>query len=139
MHICLKNITSHGLIITYLKRMWKKQLRMKRIKKFFDLLVIYFSFFCKRNLMIDSSYFWFTSLKWISNQIRTSYNELYLFNRGNFQKGERDQDKRLDGYDISVSWTGTKLGPNMYFVNKQLTDISKIFKPSWFLTWFWTG
>ena len=49
------------------------------------------------------------------------------------------QDKRVDGPNISVSWTGTKLGPNMYFVNKQLTDVSKIFKPFWFLTWFWTG
>ena len=49
------------------------------------------------------------------------------------------QDKRVDGPNISVSWTGTKLGPNMYFVNKQLTDVSKIFKPGWFLTWFWTG
>ena len=49
------------------------------------------------------------------------------------------QDKRVEGPNISVSWTGTKLGPNMYFVNKQLTDVSKIFKPGWFLTWFWTG
>ena len=49
------------------------------------------------------------------------------------------QDKRVDGPNISVSWTGTKLGPNMYFVNKQLTDISKIFKQFGFLTWFWTA
>ena len=33
------------------------------------------------------------------------------------------QDKHVDGPNISVSWTGTKLGPNMYFVNKQLTDV----------------
>ena len=49
------------------------------------------------------------------------------------------QDKRVDRPNISVSWTGMKLGLNMYFVNKQLTDNSKIFKPLWFLTWFWTG
>ena len=49
------------------------------------------------------------------------------------------EDERVEGPNISVSQTGTKLGPNMYFVNKQLTDVSKIFKPGWFLTWFWTG
>ena len=32
------------------------------------------------------------------------------------------QDKRVDGPNISVSWIGTKLGPQMCFVNKQLTD-----------------
>ena len=46
------------------------------------------------------------------------------------------QDKHVDWPNISVSWTGTKLGPNMYFVNKQLTDVSKIFKHFGFLTWF---
>ena len=32
------------------------------------------------------------------------------------------QDKHVDGPNISVSWTGTQLGPQMCFVNKQLTD-----------------
>ena len=30
-------------------------------------------------------------MKWISYQISASYNELYLFNWGNFQKGEREK------------------------------------------------
>ena len=49
------------------------------------------------------------------------------------------QDKRVEGPNISVSWTGTQLGPQMCFVNKQLTDISKNFCALGFLTWFWTG
>ena len=49
------------------------------------------------------------------------------------------KDERVEGPNISVPWTGTKLGPQTCFVNKQLTDVSKIFKPVWFLTWFWTG
>ena len=44
-----------------------------------------------------------------------------------------NQDKLLDGHYISVSWTGMKLGPNMYFVNKQLTDIRKKLRPFGFL------
>ena len=34
------------------------------------------------------------------------------------KKRPANQDKPLDGHYISVSWTGTKLGPIMYFVNK---------------------
>jgi len=49
------------------------------------------------------------------------------------------QDKRVEGPNISISWTGMKLCPQTCFVNKQLTDVSKIFKPFGFLTWFWTG
>ena len=30
------------------------------------------------------------------------------------------QDERVEGPNISVSWTGTKLGPQTWFVNKQL-------------------
>ena len=50
-----------------------------------------------------------------------------------------NKDERVDRPNITVSWTGTKLGPQTCFVNKQLTDISKIFKPFGFLTWFWTS
>ena len=49
------------------------------------------------------------------------------------------QDKRVEGPNISVSWTATQLGPQTCFVNKQLTDISKNFCAPGFLTWFWTG
>ena len=45
------------------------------------------------------------------------------------KKRPANQDKPLDGHYISVSWTGTKLGPNMYFVNKQLTDKRKNWDP----------
>ena len=48
-------------------------------------------------------------------------------------------DKRVERPNIYVSWTGTKLGPQTCFVNKQLTDISKKLSCPWFLTWFWTG
>ena len=34
------------------------------------------------------------------------------------------QTAGLDRPNISVSWTGMKLGPNMYFVNKKLTNIT---------------
>ena len=37
-----------------------------------------------------------TSMKWISYQISTSYNELYLFNRGNFRKGEREREREIE-------------------------------------------
>ena len=37
------------------------------------------------------------------------------------------QDERVEGPNISVSWTATQLGPQTCFVNKQLTDIIKIF------------
>ena len=40
-----------------------------------------------------------------------------------------NQDKLLDGHYISVSWTGMKLGPTMYFVNKQLTYFIKNSNP----------
>ena len=50
-----------------------------------------------------------------------------------------NQDERVDRPNITVSWTGTKLGPQTYFVNKQLTDISKKLSSFGFLTWFWTG
>ena len=36
-----------------------------------------------------------------------------------------NQDERVETPNITVSWTGTKLGPKTCFVNKQLTDISK--------------
>ena len=49
------------------------------------------------------------------------------------------KDKRVEGPNISVSWTGTQLGPQTCFVNKQLTDINKNFCAPGFLTWFWTG
>ena len=49
------------------------------------------------------------------------------------------QDERVEGPNISESWTGTKLGPQMCFVNKQLTDVNKKLKSFGFLTWFWTG
>ena len=49
------------------------------------------------------------------------------------------QDKRVEGPNISESWTGTKLGPQTCFVNKQLTDVNKKLSSFWFLTWFWTG
>ena len=42
-------------------------------------------------------------------------------------------DKHLDRHYISVSWMSMKLGPNMYFVNKQLTyfiDYSLFFQAS---------
>ena len=42
----------------------------------------------------------------------------------------------LDGPNISVSWTGTKLGPKMYFVNKHLTYFVKIFCTHGFFTKF---
>ena len=50
-----------------------------------------------------------------------------------------NKDERVDRPNITVSWTGTKLGPQTCFVNKQLTDISKKLSASWFLNWFWTG
>ena len=50
-----------------------------------------------------------------------------------------NQDKRVDRPNITVFWTGMKLGPQTCFVNKQLTDISKKLSCPWFLTWFWTG
>ena len=50
-----------------------------------------------------------------------------------------NEDERVDRPNITVSWTGTKLGPQTCFVNKQLTDISKKLSGFWFLTWFWTG
>ena len=50
-----------------------------------------------------------------------------------------NQDERVETPNITVSWTGTKLGPKTCFVNKQLTDISKKLSWRWFLTWFWTG
>ena len=50
-----------------------------------------------------------------------------------------NKDERVDRPNITVSWTGTKLGPQTCFVNKQLTDISKKLSWVWFLTWFWTG
>ena len=34
-----------------------------------------------------------TSLKWISNQISTSYNEVYLFNRGKEKEREKEKDR----------------------------------------------
>ena len=34
-----------------------------------------------------------TSMKWISYQISASYNELFLFNRGNFRKGKREREQ----------------------------------------------
>ena len=43
------------------------------------------------------------------------------------------QDERVEGPNISESWTGTKLGPQTRFVNKQLTDISKKFFPPKFI------
>ena len=46
------------------------------------------------------------------------------------------KDERVEGPNISVSWTGTKLGPNMYFVNKQLTDITKKLSSPWFFKQF---
>ena len=49
------------------------------------------------------------------------------------------QDKRVEGPNISASWTATQLGPQTCFVNKQLTDINKNFCAPGFLTWFWTG
>ena len=50
-----------------------------------------------------------------------------------------NQDERVETPNITVSWTGTKLGPQTCFVNKQLTDISKKLSASWFRNWFWTG
>ena len=50
-----------------------------------------------------------------------------------------NKDKCVDRPNITVSWTGTKLGPQTCFVNKQLTDISKKLSSFWFFTWFWTG
>ena len=50
-----------------------------------------------------------------------------------------NKDKRVEGSNITVSWTGTKLGPQTCFVNKQLTDVNKKLKSFGFLTWFWTG
>ena len=49
------------------------------------------------------------------------------------------QDKRVERPNIYLSWTGTKLGPQTCFVNKQLTDVNKKLKSFGFLTWFWTG
>ena len=46
------------------------------------------------------------------------------------------QDKRVEGPNISVSWTATQLGPQTCFVNKQLTDIIKIFLPWKFIYTF---
>ena len=62
-----------------------------------------------------------------------------LGNKSDSLEWPAHQDKRVDGPNISVSWTGTKLGPKTCFVNKQLTDISKKFRSFGFLTWFWTG
>ena len=50
-----------------------------------------------------------------------------------------NKDERVERHNITVSWTGTKLGPQTCFVNKQLTDISKKLSSPWFFTWFWTG
>ena len=36
-----------------------------------------------------------------------------------------NKDERVDRPNITVSWTGTKLGPQTCFVNKQPTDIRK--------------
>ena len=49
------------------------------------------------------------------------------------------QDKCVDGPNIYESLTGTNLGPQTCFVNKQLSDISKKLSSFGFLTWFWTG
>ena len=38
------------------------------------------------------------------------------------------QDKRVEGPNISASWTATQLGPQTCFVNKQLTDINNLTK-----------
>ena len=46
------------------------------------------------------------------------------------------QDERVEGPNISVSWTATQLGPQTCFVNKQLTDIIKIFLPWKFIYTF---
>ena len=46
------------------------------------------------------------------------------------------QDKRVDRPNISVSWTGMKLGPKMYFVNKQLTYFIKNLRTHQFFTKF---
>ena len=40
-----------------------------------------------------------------------------------------NQDKLLDRHYISVCWMDTKQGPNMYFVNKQLTYFIKNSNP----------
>ena len=50
-----------------------------------------------------------------------------------------NKDKHVDRPNITVSWTGTKLGPQTCFVNKQLTDVNKKLSSFGFLTWFWTG
>ena len=50
-----------------------------------------------------------------------------------------NKDEHVEGPNITVSWTGTKLGPQTCFVNKQLTDVNKKFSSFGFLTWFWTG
>ena len=42
-----------------------------------------------------------TSMKWISYQISTSYNELYLFNRGNFRKGKRERKQEREKIEIN--------------------------------------
>ena len=47
-----------------------------------------------------------------------------------------NQDKNLDRHYISVSWTGTKLGLIMYFVNKQLTYFIKNLRSFGFFIWF---
>ena len=46
------------------------------------------------------------------------------------------QDERVEGPNISVSWTATQLGPQMCFVNKQLTDGIKNFWPRKFIYTF---
>ena len=38
-----------------------------------------------------------TSLKWISNQISTSYNEVYLFNRGKEKEREKEREGEGEG------------------------------------------
>ena len=51
--------------------------------------------------------FFKTSMKWISYQISTSYNELYLFNRGNFWKGkkerERERESERKNFEINLN------------------------------------
>ena len=37
-----------------------------------------------------------TSLKWISNQISTSYYELYLFNRGKERENKRERESKKE-------------------------------------------
>ena len=43
-------------------------------------------------------------MKRISYQVSTSYNELYLFNRGNFQNGKRERGKSDNFCVINVKY-----------------------------------